>query len=117
MWCDDDGIKPYFVSLGKEPTYSNLHRQMMDSLVDEPFPRLNSVKEENCFFLFGSVEEHYKYRKSVMAAYPDAHYPVFKGYNHMEYQIRDPGGFAEMLVSIIRDSKMPDLAFLERESK
>ena len=35
-----------------------------------------------------------------MEAYPCGHYPVFEGYNHMQYQIRDPKGFAEMLAHI-----------------
>ncbi len=36
-----------------------------------------------------------------MNAYPYGNYPVFEGYEHMQYQIRDPQGFAAMLKSII----------------
>lgn len=48
-----------------------------------------------------------------MKAYPKAHYPVFEGYNHMQYQIRDPKGFAEMLDSIIEKNEIPELPFLK----
>ena len=42
-----------------------------------------------------------KYRSAVMAAYPHGHFPVFEGRNHMEYQIRDPKGFAGILSALI----------------
>ena len=35
-----------------------------------------------------------------MKTYPSGNYPVFEGYDHMQYQIRDPKGFAEMLAFI-----------------
>ena len=38
MWCDDDGIKPYFIVAGKNLRYGNLRRQIADSLEDKPFP-------------------------------------------------------------------------------
>ena len=38
MWCDDDGIKPYFMAAGKNLRYGNLRRQIADSLEDKPFP-------------------------------------------------------------------------------
>ena len=117
MWCDDEAIKPYFIKAGEALTYSNLHRQMMDSLENKPFPHFNNIKEENCFFEFGSTEEHFKYRESVMASYPEGVFPVFRGYNHMEYQIRDPEGFAHMLCCIMKDGRMPALPFLELERK
>lgn len=69
--------------------------------------------QKHAFFEFGSIEDHYKYRSNVMKAYPKAHYPVFEGYNHMQYQIRDPKGFAEMLDSIIEKNEIPELPFLK----
>ena len=48
-----------------------------------------------------------------MKVYPDGNFPVFDGYNHMQYQIRDPKGFAEMLVSIIGTNTLPELPFLD----
>ncbi len=113
MWCDDETIKPYFIKAGEALTYYNLHRQMMDSLENKPFPHFNNIKEENCFFEVGSIEEHFKYWESVMDSYPGGVFPVFKGYNHMQYQIKDPKGFAEMLCIIMRKNRMPDLPFLE----
>ena len=50
-----------------------------------------------------------------MKAYPYANYPAFNGYNHMEYQIKDPAGFANMLRSIIENDRLPDISFLESE--
>ncbi len=49
-----------------------------------------------------------------MKEYPHANYPVFDGYNHMQFQIRDPKGFADMLDFIIENDKLPDLPFLKK---
>jgi len=37
---------------------------------------------------------------------------VFEGYDHMQYQIRDPRGFAQMLRGIIEEDRLPALPFL-----
>ncbi len=47
-----------------------------------------------------------------MKAYSCANFPVFERYNHMQYQIHNPEGFAKMLRSIIEEGKMPELTFL-----
>ena len=60
------------------------------------------------------IEDHFKYRQAVMKAYPYGHYPVFEGYDHMQYQIRDPKGFAEMLAYIIEHDGMPELPFIRK---
>ena len=39
-----------------------------------------------------------------MTAYPCGNYPVFEGYQHMQYQIRDPEGFAKMLRSVMEEN-------------
>ena len=109
MWCDDDSIKPYFIVAGKNLTYENFRRQMEDSLVDEPFPPLSKELQKHAYFEFGSAEEHFKYRQSVMEAYPYGNYPVFEGFDHMQYQIRNPKGFAEMLMYIAEHDCMPEL--------
>ena len=57
--------------------------------------------QKNIFWEFGSKEDHFKYRNAVMQTYKYGNFPVFEGYNHMQYQILDPKGFAEMLESII----------------
>ena len=57
---------------------------------------------------------HFKYRQAVMEAYPCGHYPVFEGYDHMQYQIRDPKGFAEMLAHIAERDCMPELPFIRK---
>ena len=114
MWCDDAAIRPYFIAAGKALRYGNLRRQIADSLEDKPFPPLPDTLQRNTYFAFGSVEEHYKYRAAVMAAYPQGNYPVFEGHNHMQYQIRDPKGFAEMLSTIITQNRLPDLSFLKK---
>lgn len=105
MWCSDEAIKPYFVAAGKALSYGNIRRQMADSLEDKPFPPLSKELQECCFFEFGSAEDHFKYRAAVMQAYPAGNFPVFDGYNHMQYQIRDPKGFAAMM----------ELPFLQKE--
>lgn len=114
MWCDDDSIKPYFIAAGENLSYRNLRRQLMDSLEDKPFPSLSKELQRNSYFEFGSIEDHFKYRQLLIEAYPDGNYPVFKGYNHMQYQINDPRGFAEMLKSIADDKGMPKLMFIEK---
>ena len=112
LWCDDDAIKQYFIAAGKALTYRDLRRQMADSLEDRPFPKLSDDLQRNTYFEFGSIEDHFKYRDAVMQAYPHANHPVFEGYDHMQYQIRDPEGFASMLDSIIRSDRLPNLPFL-----
>ena len=42
-------------------------------------------------------------------------YPVFEGHNHMQYQIKAPKGFAETLVSVIENNKIPQLSFLKED--
>ena len=117
MWCDDDAIKPYFIAAGKALTYRNLRRQLSDSLEDQPFPPLPSELQRHTFFAFGSIEDHFKYRDHVKAAYPQGNFPVFEGMNHMQYQIRDPKGFAAMLSSILTQNKLPELPFLSYPEK
>ncbi len=115
LWCDDDSIRPYFIAAGKALTYENLRRQMADSLEDAPFPTLPDELQKHIYFEFGSAEDHFKYREAVKKAYPQAHFPVFEGYQHMQYQIRDPQGFASMLTSIMEQDRLPELPFLKRE--
>ena len=114
LWCDDDSIKSYFIDAGKNLTYTNLRRQISDSLEDKPFPPLSKELQKHTCFEFGSIEDHFKYRQAVMEAYPCGHYPVFEGYNHMRYQIRDPKGFAEMLAHIAERDCMPELPFIRK---
>ena len=113
LWCDDEAIKPYFIAAGKGLSYGNLRRQLADSLEDKPFPPLPEALQKHTYFEFGSVEEHFKYRDAVMQAYPYGNYPVFEGYNHMQYQIRDPKGFAGMLRSVVETDSLPELPFMK----
>lgn len=94
-----------FVAAGKALSYGNIRRQMADSLEDKPFPPLSKELQKRCFFEFGSAEDHFKCRAAVTQAYPAGNFPVFDGYNHMQYQIRDPKGFAAMM----------ELPFLQKE--
>ena len=105
LWCDDDSIKPYFIAAGKNLTYS---------LEDKTFPSLSKEMQRHIYFEFGSIEEHFKYCQAVMKAYPCGNYPVFEGYDHMQYQIRDTKGFAEMLAYIIEYDDMPELPFIRK---
>ena len=114
LWCDDDSIKPYFRAAGKNLTYTNLRRQVSDSLEDKPYPPLPKDLQRHIYFEFGSIEDHFKYRQAVMEAYPCGNYPVFEEYDHMQYQIRDPKGFAEMLVYIAQHDCMPKLPFIRK---
>ena len=111
MWCDDEKIKPYFIEAGKRLTYGNLRRQMMDSLEDKPFPKLPVELQKHTFWEFGSKEEHFKYRNAVMQTYIHGNFPVFEGFNHMQYQIQNPEGFARMLEKIIETNRLPELVF------
>ena len=114
LWCDDDSIKPYFIAAGENLTYTNLRRQISDSLEDKPFPSLPEELQRHIYFEFGSIEDHFKYRQMVMKTYPSGNYPVFEGYNHMQYQIRNPRGFAEMLTYIAEHDGMPKLPFIRK---
>ena len=108
MWCDDDKIKPYFIEAGKNLTYGNLRRQLADSLEDKPFPELSEELQKHTFWEFGSIEEHFKYRNAVMQTYIHGNFPIFEGFNHMQYQIRDPEGFARMMETIIETGRLPN---------
>lgn len=112
MWCDDEKIKPYFIEAGKRLTYGNLRRQMADSLEDEEFPKLSAELQKHTFWEFGSKEEHFKYRNAVMQTYIYGNFPVFEGFNHMQYQIQEPEEFAGMLETIIETDRLPKLAFV-----
>ena len=114
LWCDDNAIKPYFIAAGKALRYGDLRRQMAGSLEDKPFPPLPEKLQKHTYFEFGSKEEHFKYRQAVMNAYPYGNYPIFEGYEHMQYQIRDPKGFAEMLAAIMERGCMPELPFIRK---
>ena len=114
LWCDDDSIKPYFIAAGENLTYTNLRWQISDSLENKPLPSLPEALQRHSYFEFGSIEDHFKYRQAVMNAYPCGHYPVFEGYEHMQYQIRDPKGFAEMLAHIAERDCMPELPFIRK---
>ena len=50
----------------------------------------------------------------ILPSYHCGHYPVFEGYDHMQYQIRDPKGFAEMLAYIAEHDGMPKLPFIRK---
>ena len=117
MWCDDDEIKPYFIAAGKALKYGNIRRQLSDSLENKPLPSFSVDMQKRMYFEFGSIEDHFKYRADVIKSYPQANYPVFDGYNHMQYQIRDPEGFADMLDYIVKNDKMPELPFLKKEKQ
>lgn len=116
MWCDDEAIKPYFIAAGRELTYGNMRRQLSDCLEDKPFPKLPEELLRHTYFEFGSIEDHFKYRAAVMKAYPAGNFPVFEGYNHMQYQIRDPRGFADMLRSVVERDTLPELPFLRGDN-
>lgn len=111
MWCDDDKIKPYFIEAGKNLTYGNLRRQLADSLEDKAFPELSEELQKHTFWEFGSIEEHFKYRNAVMQTYIHGNFPVFERFNHMQYQIQNPEGFARMLKKIIEIDRLPELVF------
>lgn len=81
---------------------------LFETLGDKPFPPLPETLQENTYFSFGSVEDHNKYRDAVMKAYPHGNYPVFEGDNHMQYQIQNPQGFADMLRSIAEKNALPE---------
>lgn len=114
LWCDDDAIKPYFIAAGKALRYASLRRQLADSLEDKPFPPLPESLQKNTYFEFGSAEEHFKYRPAVQKAYPHGNFPVFEGYDHMQFQIRDPQGFAQMLRCLMEQDRMPELPFIRK---
>lgn len=112
MWCDDETIKPYFIEAGKTLTYGDLRKQLSDSLEDKPFPKLPAELQKHIFWEFGSKEDHFKYRNAVMQTYQYGNFPIFEGFNHMQYQIRDPEGFARMLEAIATTGQLPELAFV-----
>ena len=112
LWCDDAAIQPYFIAAGKALDYRSLRRQLADSLQNEPFPSLPEPLQQRSFWEFGREEDHFKYREQVMQAYPRGHFPIFEGCNHMQYQIRDPQGFADLLESVMATNALPYRPFI-----
>ena len=55
LWCDDDSIKPYFIAAGKNLTYTDLRRQISDSLEDKAFSSLPEELQRHIYFEFGSM--------------------------------------------------------------
>ena len=51
-----------------------------------------------------------------MQTYIHGNFPVFEGFNHMQYQIRDPEGFARMLETIIETGRLPN-PVVKKQSK
>ena len=49
LWCDDESIKPYFIAAGENLTYTNLRRQISDSLENESFPSLPEEFQRQLF--------------------------------------------------------------------
>ena len=91
----------------------HLRRLITALFTEQPFPPLPEGLQRRTYFAFGSREEHYKYRDAVMQAYPQGHFPVFEGYDHMQYQIRDPQGFAALLRSVMERDTLPPLPMLQ----
>ena len=60
--------------------------------------------------------EIFKYRNAVMQTYIHGNFPVFEGFNHMQYQIREPEGFARMLETIIEAGRLPN-PVVKKQSK
>ena len=57
LWCDDDSIKPYFIAAGENLTYTNLRRQISDSLEDKPFSvPFPEELQRHIYFEFGSMK-------------------------------------------------------------
>ena len=73
---------------------------------------LNGRVQKDRFWEFESIEEHFKYRNAVMQTYIHGNFPVFEGFNHMQYQIQNPEGFARMLETIIEIDRLPEFWFL-----
>ncbi|MDO4841560.1 MAG: hypothetical protein Q3982_02660 [Phoenicibacter congonensis] len=112
FWTDEDEIKPYFVEAARNLDKDSMNNMMKDMLTKDAYPKLSPATQQKMVFEFGTSEDHFKYRKDVMRSYPNAAFPVFKKYDHMQYQIEDPEGFAQMLRTIIETGEMPKLPML-----
>lgn len=108
MWCDDENIKHYFIKAGKTLTYKNIYKLLMNSMENKPFAKLPASLQNATYWEFGSIEEHYKYRDAVKQSYPHGNFPVFKNMNHMQFQIKQPKEFANMLKLIITNNTLPN---------
>lgn len=113
FWTDEYEIKPYFVEAARNLNKDSMNNMMKDMLTKDAYPKLSPETQRKMIFEFGSSEDHFKYRKDVMHSYPEAEFPVFDKYDHMQYQIENPEGFAEMLRTIIETGEMPDLPMLQ----
>ena len=111
FWCDDDDIKPYFARACANVDKASISNAMKDLMTGD-YPKLPAQIEECLFIEFGSIEDHYPCREDVMRRYPKASYPVFEDKNHMEFTIRDPQGFAQLMRGLIQTGELPHLEFM-----
>lgn len=107
MEYDNEEAKPFFMKAGKNLDYRSLKNLIKDSFIHTDLPPLPVATQKKIIFCFGSQENHIKYRNTVMAAYPNSSFPVFTKWKHLEFQAKDPQGFAQLLSSIIQQGSLP----------
>jgi len=98
--------KPFFIQAGKNLDYRSLKHLIKDSFIHTGLPSLPVKTQKKIIFCFGSQENHIKYRNTVMAQYPYSSFPVFTKWKHLEFQAKDPKGFAQLLSSLIKQGNL-----------
>lgn len=110
--CREKSIRPCAIEAGKNLTYRNFRFLMADSRNDELFPFLPEEVQEHTFWGFGTEEAYQKCVPDLMNHYPSGNFPLFEGFGHLQYQLEDPEGFADMLVAAAEQNELPALPFL-----
>ena len=85
-----------------------------DSEAVHPITEEEMIKIEKIhgtLLLIGAEDDVLWDRNAVMQTYIYGNFPVFEGFNHMQYQIQNPEGFARMLKKIIETDRLPELVF------
>ena len=77
LWCDDNSIKPYFIAAGENLTYTNLRRQILDSLEDK-LPSLPARTAKAYLFRVWQHRRAFQIPSGSDGSYPCGNYPVLR---------------------------------------
>ncbi len=112
---DDDSIKPYFIAAGENLTYTNLRRQISDSLEDKPFPSLPEELQKADLFRVRQHRRSFQIPSGGYESLPLRPLSVFGDTIICNIRFVIRGAFyAEMLASIAEHDGMPKLPFIRK---
>ena len=77
-----------------------------ETMVQTLYARAKETKKQNA-----KIKDEIAVKLVEKLDYDFSNFPVFEGFNHMQYQIQNPKGFARMPEKIIETDRLPELVF------